>query len=114
MATGTPVDWPGSGHLVTSSQGQGMWGVWQESCWCAQHREWEMFLLEGQDTCPGPVSERLWLLAKTMALRAQQGAGPALHPEAGTQKPLAPAEQQGPRGATLGICQEDDNSSKGS
>lgn len=75
MATGTPVDWPGSGHLVTSPQGQGMWGVWQESCWCAQHREWEMFLLEGQDTCPGPVSERLWLLAKTMALRAQQGAG---------------------------------------
>ena len=37
----------------------------------------------------------------------------ALHPEAGTHKPPAPAEQQDPRGATLGVCQEDDNSGEG-
>ena len=37
----------------------------------------------------------------------------ALHPEAGTHKPPAPAERQDPRGATLGVCQEDDNSGEG-
>ena len=39
-------------------------GAGQESCLCTQrvHREREMFLFEGQDTCPGPVSERLWPL----------------------------------------------------
>ena len=75
MTSGTPGGWSGSGHLVTSPQGPGMQGVWQESCLCARHREWEMFLLEGQDMCPGPVSERLSPLDETMALQAQQGAG---------------------------------------
>lgn len=39
-------------------------GTGQESCLCTQrvHREQEMFLFEGQDTCPGPVSERPWPL----------------------------------------------------
>ena len=73
-----------------------------------------MFLLEGQDAClvlfvrgcgrwtgrdcPGPAGS--WAPA-------------ALHPQVSVQKSPAPAVQRDPRAATLGVCQEDDNSSEG-
>lgn len=78
------------------------------------HRERERFLFEGQDASPGPVSKRPRPLDRLCCPGPVGSWVPAaLHPEAGTHKPPAPAEQRDPRGATLGVCQEDDNSGEG-
>lgn len=50
------------------------------------------------------LSEMLWPLAKAVV--------PWPTREAGAQNPPAPGAQRGPRGVTLGVCPEDDNSSK--
>lgn len=65
-------------------------------------------------TCVQVVSERPWPLDRLCCPGPVGSWVPAaLHPEAGTHKPPAPAERQDPRGATLGVCQEDDNSGEG-
>lgn len=75
-AGGTSGGWAGSSRLAVSLQGQGTQGMEQGSCLCTESgtgvalvvaQGWERFLLEGQDRCPGPVSERLWPLDEALA-----------------------------------------------